>query len=129
MRPGSGCRMPRWQDDSVSAPLVHPLVPSVDERGLASWEPADLAGLVLPAWDEFTEIAAKVDLDAPSRVRGWSARDICIHLGSWPGARTLERMREEAARDDVKDEDPRAVKVRRMSHEVLCRQIATALSQ
>ena len=27
------------------------------------------------------------------------------------------------------DEDPRAVKVRRMSHEVLCRQIATALSQ
>lgn len=92
------------------------MVPSGDERGLASWEPPDLAGLVLPAWDEFVEITAGVDLDAPSRVRGWSARDVCIHLGSWPGSRTLERMRDEALLDDVEEADRRAGTFDQSSH-------------
>jgi uncharacterized protein (TIGR03083 family) len=83
---------------------------------MASWEPGDLAALVLPAWDEFVEIAAEVDLDAPSRVRGWTARDVCVHLGSWPGARTLERMQAEAERDDLDLHDPRAGTFDQTSH-------------
>lgn len=82
-----------------------PVPPRPDERGLASWEPADLAGLVLPAWDDFIDIVAGLDLDAASRVRGWTARDICVHLGSWPGSRSLHRMREEAEHGDVSRED------------------------
>ncbi len=73
-----------------------PLVPAADERGIASWEPADVASLVVPAWDEFLALAAEVDLDAPTRVDGWTARSMCVHLGSWPGSRSFRRMRDEA---------------------------------
>lgn len=99
------------------AATVPPIVaPAEDERGLASWEPADLAALVLPAWDEFAEIAAGVDLDARSRVAGWTARDVCVHMGSWPGSRTLERMRREAERGDVDVSDPRGGTFDQTSH-------------
>jgi hypothetical protein len=92
------------------------VAPTDDERGMASWEPPDLAALVLPAWDEFTDIAAAADLDARSRVSGWSARDVCVHMGSWPGARTLERMRGEAQRGDVDEADPRGGTFDQHSH-------------
>ncbi len=79
------------------------LVPAEGELGLASWEPADLADLVLPAWDEFLAIAAELDLDGPTRLDGWQARQVCVHLGSWPGSRSLHRMRDEAEQDDLAD--------------------------
>jgi hypothetical protein len=88
----------------VSAPSASPLVPSDDERGLASWEPGDVASLVVPAWDEFLEGAAQVDLDGPTRLDGWNARALCVHLGSWPGSRSFHRMRDEAEADDVADD-------------------------
>jgi hypothetical protein len=100
----------------VSSHAHAPVAPTGDECGLASWEQGDLAGLLLPAWDEFAEIAAVVDLDAPSRVRGWSARDVCIHLGSWPGSRTLQRMRDEALLDDIDEADRRAGTFDQASH-------------
>ena len=73
-----------------------PVVPSDGERGLASWEPADLASLVLPSWDAFCEIASSVDMYEETRVADWTARDLCIHLGSWPGSHSLRRMIAEA---------------------------------
>jgi uncharacterized protein (TIGR03083 family) len=100
----------------VSATAPPPVAPSEHESGLASWEPADLAALVLPAWDEFAEIAAQADLDARSRVPGWTARDVCVHLGSWPGSRTLERMRAEAERGDVDPDDARGGTFDQQSH-------------
>jgi hypothetical protein len=78
-----------------------PLTPSDDELGLASWEPGDLASIVLPAWDEFLALATELDLDGPTRLDGWTARDVCVHLGSWPGSRSFQRMRDEAERDDA----------------------------
>jgi uncharacterized protein (TIGR03083 family) len=78
-------------------------VPSLGERGLASWEPVDIASLVVPSWDAFLEIASSVDIYADTRITGWTARDICIHLGSWPGSRSLLRMIGEA-RDHPGDE-------------------------
>ncbi|MGH8895022.1 MAG: maleylpyruvate isomerase N-terminal domain-containing protein, partial [Actinomycetes bacterium] len=83
------------------------VAPSDGECGLASWSPTDLAGLVLPAWDEFIAIASDVDLAAPTRLSGLTAGDLCIHLGSWPGARTLDRLRSEAERDDLDLADQR----------------------
>ena len=80
----------------MSAPGQRSVVPSGGERGLASWEPADIASLVLPSWDAFQEIASTVDMYEASRVTGWTARDLCIHLGSWPGSRSLQRMIAEA---------------------------------
>ena len=92
---------------SVTAPLTHPAAPSAGERGLASWEPADLAGLLLPAWDEFVDLATDIDLDAPTRLPGWTARAVFVHLGSWPGSRSMQRMRDEAERHEVADQhDP-----------------------
>jgi uncharacterized protein (TIGR03083 family) len=80
----------------VSATGQRSVVPSEGERGLASWEAADIASLVLPSWDRFQEIASAVDMYDATRVPGWTARDVCIHLGSWPGSRSLQRMIAEA---------------------------------
>ncbi|WP_218566324.1 maleylpyruvate isomerase N-terminal domain-containing protein [Vallicoccus soli] len=77
-----------------------PLLPVPGERGLASYETPVLAGHVLAAWDGFLALArALADdgaLDRPSRLPGWSARDVCVHLGSWPDAPTLVRLLDEA---------------------------------
>ena len=89
--PGAG-----WQDASVPDASPPPVLPAAGERGLSSWEPADLAGLVVPAWDTFCEMAEHLDLEAATRLPGWTARDVCVHLGSWPGSRSLERLLDEA---------------------------------
>lgn len=93
-----------------------PFSPADGECGLASWEPADLAALVLPAWDDFIDLAGAVDLDAPSRVPGWTARAVCVHLGSWPGSRSLQQMVAEAERDDLDPGDPRSGTFDQESH-------------
>ena len=54
----------------MAAPYSAPLTPSDGELGLASWEAADLASVVLPAWDEFLGIAAELDLDGRTRRLG-----------------------------------------------------------
>lgn len=100
----------------MAAPTPHPVAPAADESGIASWEAADIAALVLPAWDDFLDLVEGVDLDAPSRVGGWTARDVCVHLGSWPGSRSLERLRGEAQRDDLDLADPRAGTFDQQSH-------------
>ncbi|MGY2084343.1 maleylpyruvate isomerase N-terminal domain-containing protein [Blastococcus sp. SYSU DS0539] len=44
---------------------------------------AEVAGMVLGAWDAFLAQAETVDLDRSSRLRGWRAHEICVHLGCW----------------------------------------------
>ena len=43
----------------------------------------EVAGMVLGAWDAFLQQAETVDLDRPSRLDGWRAHEICVHLGCW----------------------------------------------
>jgi uncharacterized protein (TIGR03083 family) len=43
----------------------------------------EVAGRVLGAWDAFIERAETVDLTRPSRLKGWRAQEICVHLGCW----------------------------------------------
>ena len=59
------------------------VVPSRGERGLASHRPADVAALLDPAWAHVERVAERIDLDAGTRLGGWTARHVLVHLGSW----------------------------------------------
>jgi uncharacterized protein (TIGR03083 family) len=48
-----------------------------------------VAGMVLDAWDRFLEQAESIDLDRPSRLPGWRAHEICVHLGAWDDHQAL----------------------------------------
>src|SRR3954467_12025166 len=39
--------------------------------------------MVLEAWDAFLAQAEAVDLTRSSRLQGWRAQEICVHLGCW----------------------------------------------
>ncbi|WP_346622768.1 maleylpyruvate isomerase N-terminal domain-containing protein [Blastococcus montanus] len=52
-------------------------------QGMAGAGRDEVAGMVLGAWDEFLARAGSVDLDRRSRLPGWRAHDICVHLGCW----------------------------------------------
>ena len=43
----------------------------------------EVTGMVLGAWDAFLGQVATVDLAAPSRLPGWRAQEIAVHLGCW----------------------------------------------
>jgi hypothetical protein len=51
-----------------------------------------VASMVLPAWDAFIAQAESVDLDRPSRLPGWRAREICVHLGCWDDHQALSDL-------------------------------------
>ena len=66
--------------------------------GLAETDPDELGRAVLGAWDDFLDVVRSpaTDLTRPSRLSGWSGRDVLVHLGSWPDARTMESLLESA---------------------------------
>src|SRR5690348_15731283 len=53
-------------------------------HGMAEAGRKEIAGMVLPAWDAFLAQAEDVDLSRTSRLPGWRAQEICVHLGLWP---------------------------------------------
>lgn len=73
--------------------------PAPGRCGLAEAEPDELGHEVLTAWDGFLDVAQapSTDLSLPSRLRGWSGRDVLIHLASWPDAQVLESLLASAA--------------------------------
>jgi len=48
-----------------------------------------VAAMALPAWDAFIAQAESVDLDRRSRLPGWRAHEICVHLGCWDDHQAL----------------------------------------
>src|SRR4051795_4217025 len=48
-----------------------------------------IKGMVLEAWDTFIAQAETVDLDRRSRLPGWRAHEICVHLGCWDDHQAL----------------------------------------
>jgi len=44
----------------------------------------EVGRLVLGAWDAFLAQAAAVDLSRATRLPGWRAHEVCVHLGVWP---------------------------------------------
>ena len=51
-----------------------------------------VAGMVLGAWDAFLAQAESVDLDRRSRLPGWRAHEICVHLGRWADHAALDDL-------------------------------------
>jgi hypothetical protein len=52
----------------------------------------EIGGMVLGAWDAFCAQAAAVDLERPTRLSGWRAQEVCVHLGVWPEHAALEDL-------------------------------------
>jgi len=78
----------------VSGPRP-PLRPEPAARGLASVDPEEVAHLVRGAWDGVLDLAGRLDLDRPSRLPGWTVRDVLTHLGSWPEHTRFDRLVED----------------------------------
>src|SRR5215212_7486688 len=53
-------------------------------QGMADAGRDEVGAMVLGAWDGFLEQAAEVHLSRASRLPGWRAQEICVHLGCWP---------------------------------------------
>jgi uncharacterized protein (TIGR03083 family) len=53
--------------------------------------------MVLGAWDAFLAAAGAVDLDRRTRLPGWRAREVCVHLGVWPDHAALAGLVASAA--------------------------------
>lgn len=75
-----------------------PTSASAATAGLAEDDPAAVGARVDAAWAAFLRLAEAVDLDAPTRLAGWRAREVCVHLGSWPEHSALLSMAETARR-------------------------------
>jgi uncharacterized protein (TIGR03083 family) len=60
-------------------------VPIVTEnRGMADAGRDVVGPMVLGAWDAFLDQAADVELTGETRLPGWRAQEVCVHLGVWP---------------------------------------------
>src|SRR5690349_2512750 len=52
-------------------------------HGMADAGREQVGGMVLAAWDAFLAQAEVVDLERPTRLPGWRAHEVCVHLGCW----------------------------------------------
>ena len=96
----------------------------------------EIAALLEPAWAWLEGAAGQVDLDAPTRLPGWSAREVLVHLGSWddgnpgdPGDRVAARIAE--ARSDsvhqAQDPDARNTRLVATHHDASRDEVVAAL--
>jgi hypothetical protein len=76
--------------------LPDPLEPDPHEHGLATEDVEALAASINRAWELFEEVAAEVDLAAPSRKQGWTARELVAKVGEWEFGRRLDDMLRDA---------------------------------
>ena len=53
------------------------------DQGMADAGRDEVGRMVLGAWDAFLDQAADVDLHRNTRLPGWRAQEICVHLGVW----------------------------------------------
>ncbi len=53
-------------------------------RGMADAGREVVGPMVIRAWDDFLELVDTTDLSEPSRLPGWRAHEVCVHLGTWP---------------------------------------------
>lgn len=73
--------------------------PAPGRCGLAETDPDELGREVLRCWDGFLDVvrAGSTDLTRPCRLRGWSGKDLLVHLGDWPDSRVMTALLESAA--------------------------------
>jgi hypothetical protein len=73
------------------------LVPSPDECGVSSADPAFATARALAAWDGFIALAEQADLASVARAKGRLGRDVVLPLGKWPQTRSLAQLLADAA--------------------------------
>ncbi len=62
------------------------------DRGLSGAGRDVVGPLVLGAWDSFLAVAQAADLDRPTRLPGWRAQEVCVHLGVWDDYAALDGL-------------------------------------
>lgn len=82
-----------------------PLRPEPDACGLASAEPDELRELFAGAWDAMIDLAGRVPLEQASRLPGWTARDVLVHVGSWDEHPTFASLLDDARHGRVHELD------------------------
>ena len=91
------------------AQLPAPLLPSPGDHGLATTDRARLAASVERAWELFAQMVEPLDLDATTRAKGLTVREVVTPLGAWADNRPLPQLLEEARRGVVGDHDQAAL--------------------
>ena len=61
-------------------------------RGLSGAGREVVGPLVLGAWDAFLGVARAVQLDRRTRLPGWRAQEVCVHLGVWDDYAALDGL-------------------------------------
>src|SRR4051794_27881406 len=65
---------------------------TMTHRGLSSAGRDVVAPLVLGAWDAFLAVAQTADLQRRTRLPGWRAQEVCVHLGVWDDYAALDGL-------------------------------------
>jgi uncharacterized protein (TIGR03083 family) len=106
--------------------------PELSSRGLATSDADDLAALLVGAWNAVIELAETVPLDRPSRLTGWTVRDVLVHLGSWEEHRSFASLLDDARHGrvhEVDDADARNALLVAAHHDADADDIARALRE
>ena len=91
------------------AQLPSALIPSIDDRGLATTDRARLAASVERAWKLFAALVEPLELAAVTRAKGLTVREVVTPLGAWPDNRPLAQLLEEARSGVVGEHDQAAL--------------------
>lgn len=83
-------------------------VPSSGRIGVAELDPCALGREVVACWDAFLDVvrAPTTDLARPSRLAGWSGRDVLVHLGHWDDSPVLDSVIRSARTGALDDSPP-----------------------
>jgi uncharacterized protein (TIGR03083 family) len=65
---------------------------TLTHRGLSGAGRDVVAPLVLRAWDGFLLVAGAAQLDRRTRLPGWRAQEVCVHLGAWDDYAALDGL-------------------------------------
>src|SRR5919199_2167755 len=65
---------------------------TMTHRGLSGAGREVVGPLVLGAWEAFLGVARNADLQRPTRLPGWRAQEVCVHLGVWDDYAALDGL-------------------------------------
>ena len=89
--------------------LPEVLIPRSADRGLATVDRARLAAGIAQSWALFAALLERADLDAPTRAKGLTVRELVIPLGAWDDNRPLAQLLDEARRGVTGEHDQGAL--------------------
>ncbi len=91
------------------AQLPESLIPGPGDRGLGTCAPTVLVEAVARSWELFVALAEPLDLDAVTRAKGLTVREILIPLGAWDDNRPLAQLLRDARAGVVGEHDQGAL--------------------